>query len=159
MSKWQLIDGLIMDSFVEQSYLVKNRVLLSGITPDMWTESHSAEINKFLSDKNDQLLLVYIDRQRGLVLCSSLPTFAVEQIAYFVRGMATRVSSENFLRVIQFGTMQGTYVNSLLRGMHDLSAPTFFENRVWPDSILNEGFTCVMLVWARFPIAVSGHPL
>lgn len=102
----------------------------------MWTDSHSTEINQFLTDKNKQILLVYVDEQRGLTLCSSFPTFTVEQMAYFARGENTVINRKNFLRVVQFGTVRGNYVNSLLRSMHDLYAPTFFENHVWPDSIL-----------------------
>jgi hypothetical protein len=110
----------------------------------MWTDTHCAEINSFLSNQNEQLLLVYIDKQRGLTLCNTLPTYPVEQLTYFLRGEPTRVTKDNFLKVIQFGTVQGTYVSSLLRSMHDLYAPTFFENQAWPDSIHRIYVVCVL---------------
>lgn len=116
---------------------MKRRVVLGGLTGDMWTDQHTAAINRFLSDAYQQLLLMYIDEQSGLTLCSNLPTFAVEEVAYFARQQNVVVDKENFLRAVQFGTVQGNYVNGLLRIMHDLYAPTFFENRVWPNSILN----------------------
>lgn len=120
-----------------QAHLVKSRVVLSGLTPVMWTERHSATINRFINDTLQQILLLYIDKQSGLTLCTSLPTFPVEEVAYFAREENADINEENFVRVVQFGTVQGNYVNGLLRAMHDLYAPTFFENKIWPDSILH----------------------
>lgn len=67
-----------------------------------------------------------------------MPTFRVEEIAYFVRVEDADICKENFVQVVQFGTVRGSYVNGLLRTMHELYSPTFFENEVWPDSILRK---------------------
>ena len=111
-------------------------MVLSGLTPDMWRDEHTDTINKFLIDPSQQLLLVYIDEQNGLTLCSTVPTFAVKEMAYFAREENASLTTETFIRLVQFGTVKGNYVDALLRRMHDLYAPTFFENRSWPDSIL-----------------------
>ena len=102
----------------------------------MWKDHHVSTVNKFISSPNQQILLVYMDQQNGLTLCSSIPPFPVEEIAFFARDENAEITEENFIRVVQFGTVQGNYVNGLLRTMHDLYAPTFFENQTWPDSIL-----------------------
>ncbi len=114
---------------------MKKRVVLSGLTDDMWTDRHTSTVNKFISNTNQQILLIYIE-QNALILCTSIPTFAVEEIAFFARDENAEITEENFVQVVQFGTVQGNYVNGLLRTMHDLYAPTFFENQTWPDSIL-----------------------
>ena len=102
----------------------------------MWTDTHTAQINHFITDVFQQALLIYIDKETGLTICSSMPPFPVEELAYFAREENARITRENFIRVVQFGTVRGSYVDGLLRAMHDLYAPTFFENKSWPDSIL-----------------------
>lgn len=102
----------------------------------MWKDEHAAMINNFITDSLQQILLLYVDRECGLTLCTSLPPFPVEELAYFAREENARIDKENFIRVVQFGTVRGNYVDGLLRSMHDLYAPTFFENETWPDSIL-----------------------
>ena len=79
-----------------------------------------------------------MDKQNGLTLCAHIPSFRVEEIAYFVRVDDTDICKENFVQVVQFGTVHGSYVNGLLRTMHTLYSPTFFENKEWPDSILSK---------------------
>ena len=117
--------------------LVKNRTILNGLTADMWTEEHDSLITKFITDPTEQLLLIYIDEQNGLTVCSVLPPYNVEEVMFFARDENAQVTPTNFPRVVQFGTIHGSYVDSLLRTMHNLYAPTFFENTSWPDSILH----------------------
>ena len=102
----------------------------------MWTEDHDATINSFIKNTLQQVLLIYVDQENGLTLCTSMPTFPVEEIAYFAREEKAHIDPENFIQMVQFGTVRGNYVDGLLRSMHDLYAPTFFGNQTWPDSIL-----------------------
>jgi dynein heavy chain len=46
------------------------------------------------------------------------------------------VTAENFHEVLQYGTVKGQHIESLLRLMMGIYAPAFFENTTWPDSIL-----------------------
>lgn len=112
------------------------RVILSGLTSEMWTSEHRIAMETFVVDTLKQILLIYIDEQNGLTTCFSSPTFEVKELAYFAREENAKISTNNFIDVVQFGTVHGSYVDGLLRGMHDLYAPTFFENQSWPDSIL-----------------------
>ena len=115
--------------------LVKDCTVLGDLTPEMWTIDHANQISTFLTNPSYQLLLVYIDQQSGLSLCNAVPSSPVSQFAYFIRhGRAVTV--DNFHKVFQFGTVQGSHVDTLLRIMHGLYAPAFFSNSTWPDSIL-----------------------
>lgn len=128
------IDTLL--SMIIQVHSMQSRILLSGVTSDMWTAKHHAAMNSFLMDTSRQIILIYVDEQNGLTTRSTSPTFEVKEIAYFARKDYGNISMENFVNVVQFGTVHGNYVDGLLRTMHDLYAPTFFENQCWPDSIL-----------------------
>ena len=120
-----------------QVLLVKQCTVLGGITEDKWTEEHSQEITKFLQDASRPVLLLYTDQQATeLCISSGIPPTQIEQASYFVRVESVRVTGSNFHRVLQMGTVHGGYVDTLLRVMHGLYAPNFFENTSWPDSIL-----------------------
>ena len=119
-----------------QPTLVKTRTVLTNLTSDMWTPEHDNKINNFITDKEKQLLMIFIDEQNRLTICDSLPTFEVQELMYFAREVNAVVTPENFSSVVQFGMVRGSHVDTLLRAMHSLYAPTFFEHTAWPDSIL-----------------------
>ena len=102
----------------------------------MWTPEHDDKINEFIRETEKQLLMIFIDEQNGLTVCDSLPTFEVQELMYFAREEHAVVTPENFSSVVQFGMVCGNHVDTLLRAMHSLYAPTFFEHTAWPDSIL-----------------------
>ena len=122
--------------FFAQSMLLKSRIVLEGLSDDMWNEENDSKLSTFVSDSKQQVLVVYIDEQCGLTVCSSLPPHNVQQLAYFVRAEGAVVTSDNFPDVVQFGSIHGSHVDGLLRALHGLYAPTFFEDTTWPDSIL-----------------------
>lgn len=41
-------------------------------------------------------------------------------------------------QVVQYGSVKGMHIESLLRLMMGIYAPIFFENTTWPDSIKND---------------------
>ena len=116
--------------------LLKSRIVLDGISDDMWKPEHNSKLSKFVTDTLEQLVIIYIDEQYGLTVCSSLPPHSVQQLAYFVREENATVTVDNFHEVVQFGSIHGSHVDGLLRTLHGLYAPTFFEDTIWPDSIL-----------------------
>lgn len=119
-----------------QASLIKSRLVLDGLTEDLWTAEHNALLTNFITDVQEQLLVVYVDEQYGLTVCKSIPPHGVKQLAYFVREENAHVTADNFHQVVQFGTIHGSHVDGLLRSLHGLYAPTFFEDTTWPDSIL-----------------------
>ena len=117
---------------------MKSRIVLDGLSDDMWKPEHNSKLSKFVSDTMEQLVVVYVDDQRGLTVCSYLPPHTVQQLAYFVREESAIVTADNFHKVVQFGSIPGGHVDGLLRTLHGLYAPTFFEDTTWPDSILKQ---------------------
>ena len=117
---------------------MKSRIVLDGLSDDMWKPEHNSKLSKFVSDTMEQLVVVYVDDQRGLTVCSYLPPHTVQQLAYFVREESAIVTADNFHKVVQFGSIHGGHVDGLLRTLHGLYAPTFFEDTTWPDSILKQ---------------------
>ena len=116
--------------------IVKENVRLCNLTDKMWTAVHQRQIMEYLVDTSVQLMLVYIDTRNGLTLAKTVPAYQLEEVAYFIKPLNTEISEANFYSVFQMGTVKGNFVDSLLRAMHDLYAPTFFESSSWPDSIL-----------------------
>lgn len=120
-----------------QVLLLKQCTVLRGLTKDKWTESHDEEIRLFLQEPSAPVLLLYVDQTtEQLCVLNGVPSLQTEQAAYFVRVQNVPVTGNNFHHALQMGTIHGSYVNALLRVMHGLYAPNFFENTTWPDSIL-----------------------
>lgn len=102
----------------------------------MWKPEHNSKLSEFVSNTREQLVVIYIDEQYGLTISSYLPPHTVQQLAYFMREENAIVRADNFHEVVQFGSIHGSHVDGLLRTLHGLYAPTFFEDTTWPDSIL-----------------------
>ena len=99
-------------------------------------EDHYRVIRGFLSDPNVPLLLLYIDpTTEELCLTNAIPPAEIEQASYFVRANNVSVSGRNFHQVLRMGMVHGNYIPALMRVMQAIYAPSFFENRVWPDSM------------------------
>ena len=133
---WQNGWGPLRACVSPQVPVVKENVRLCSLSDKMWTATHHRQIMEFLVDTSVQLMLVYIDSRNGLTLAKAVPAFQLEEVAYFIKPLNVDISETNFYSVLQMGTLKGNFVDSLLRAMHDLYAPTFFESSAWPDSIL-----------------------
>ena len=57
--------------------ILKPRVCLSGLTADMWQESHYSAIYRFFCDENCRVLIAYIDKNMGLVVDNVVPSTQV----------------------------------------------------------------------------------
>jgi len=127
--------------------MVKKRIVLSKLTPDMWKREHNAAIDAFLGpvDSYPCLLTAYIDAVSGLVLAGSVPYGSVGEMVYFVRRRLITTMSfehaieepsvtvESFFSEIQHGVVSGRHIESLLRIMTGVYVPMFFRNTTWPD--------------------------
>ena len=84
-------------------------------------------------------MVAYHDTHKGFVIDHVIPSYQVDQLTYFIKHeSAKEITPENFLKVIQYGTVKGAHIESLLRVMMGIYAPVFFENTSWPDSIKND---------------------
>ena len=106
----------------------------------MWTDIHDNIMDLYISDPNaPRLLVAYIDSINGLVVDSTIPAVLVDEITFFIkRDSMQEVTAENFLKTVQYGTVTGGHIRSLLRLMTGIYAPIFFGNTSWPDSIKND---------------------
>ena len=118
--------------------LIKEQVVLSGLTADMWDEQHEKAVMAFIEKARLRVLLVFVDPRNGLVVSSKLPAFEIEELSYFVKTEEGVVTAENFSHLVQCGTLKTTYVDSLLRLLKEHFGPTFFTNHTWPDGIRND---------------------
>ena len=124
--------------------MIQDRVMLNSVTPDQWSETHFSVVDQFILEPHT-LLVAYIDGINGLMVDLVIPYGPVKELTYFVKKAGIgEVTPLNFLKVVQYGTVMGGHIESLLRLMTGIYAPIFFENTSWPDSILN---LLVLVVW------------
>ena len=57
--------------------MIMPRTCLTGLTKDMWQESHYSAIYRFFCDENCRILISYLDKTRGLVVENFVPTTQV----------------------------------------------------------------------------------
>ncbi|GCC40862.1 hypothetical protein chiPu_0024846, partial [Chiloscyllium punctatum] len=123
--------------FLLQNYLIKSRVVLENLQPEMWTEEYEHNLDDFIYDTRLRVLTVHMDQFIGLQVHLGTPSHPTDHLIFFIRKENTEIDAENFVHVVQFGTIRGGYLESLLRHMLGIYAPQFLENRMWPDSLKN----------------------
>lgn len=117
--------------------MLKDRIIVSNFKPSMWKEEHDYAIMKFIEDPSLRLMIAFLDQYKGFVIEFALPAYPVGQMCYFVKSDFVRnLTPENIHRSIQYGSINGPHINSLLILVGEIFAPAFFENHTWPDSIL-----------------------
>lgn len=117
--------------------MIKERIVCLGVTTEDWTETHEETLNTFIQDPSIRLMIAFKHARRGFRLEYRAPSFQVDQMSYFMKNSGvTDLKPESFLKSVQYGTLRGAYIESLLRNMLNVYAPVFFENTSWPDSIL-----------------------
>ncbi|ESP04959.1 hypothetical protein LOTGIDRAFT_184938 [Lottia gigantea] len=106
----------------------------------MWTDKHHESILRFIDNPDNMFMVAYNDQFRGFCIENNLPAFNVEQISYFIKSkrIKEKLDHDNFFNVVQYGTVKGMHIESLLRVMMGIYAPIFFDNTSWPDSIKND---------------------
>lgn len=147
-------DATVLDSFknvpavefigplLSVAEMIKSRIFLMDFTPEHWTEQHTEFINKdFVPVGNVDVIFCSMRLNSGLKLESNFPMNVFKDINYFIRtkeGLGEVITSENFFRTVQHGSIIGQGIESLMRIMVTIYAPTFFKNTTWPDSIKND---------------------
>ena len=136
---FKILANLLVKQFTsQQKQIIKERVTLARLDPASWSEVHDEVIQSFVSD-SQRMLIVYVDELNGLTCEHIVPYVQVSEIAYFIKKYESQlITVENFFKTVQFGTVSGGHIQSLLRLMSAIYAPIFFENKTWPDSIKND---------------------
>ena len=102
----------------------------------MFSEEHESCMDCFIQN-SERLLVAYMDPIAGLKVGHSVPSHPVWELVFFIKGEnAGEITEENFLIKVQYGTVTGGHIKSLLSLMTGIYAPIFFGNTSWPDSIL-----------------------
>ena len=133
----------IVNLFFLQASLIKKRVSLSLLKPEMWTDDHFEVIQSFVADTTKRTMICYIDSIAGFTISLTCPVFQVEELQYFIRKEGAQITPDNIGKTLQFGKIRGNYIESLLRMMNNIYGPHFFRNTVWPESIL---LSCICVV-------------
>ena len=119
--------------------VLKSKILLSHLTPEMWTAAHDAALNDFATSDTHAMLLIGVDPFCGLTISYNMPPNPPKEIAYFIRNSGTQeITIENFMSNVQFGTVSNRNLKSLLQLMSSVYVPMCTDNTSWPDSIHNE---------------------
>jgi hypothetical protein len=102
----------------------------------MWTTEHNEVIIKFLRNTNLTVLIAYVDPNTGFHINTQAPAYKMEEMSYLIRQQGVKLTTENIGKKLQFGTIKGNHIESLLRIMTNVYAPLIFGNKSWPVSIL-----------------------
>lgn len=108
---------------------------MSKLKPDMWTAEHDEMIVRFLKNTNLTVLIAYVDPNTGFHINTQPPAFKTDEMSYLIRQQGVMITKDNIARKLQFGTIKGNHIESLLRIMTNVYAPLIFGNRSWPIGI------------------------
>ncbi|XP_073510575.1 dynein axonemal heavy chain 2 isoform X2 [Phyllobates terribilis] len=117
---------------------LKQKIVLSRLTPEMWTAELDGALDRFAADITQETLSVYFDPHSGLHVEPNMPAQNVEQLIYFIRKDRVPLTPENLDETLQFGSVRGSYIVTLLRLMNGIYAPYIFSDNSWPESIRND---------------------
>ncbi|KAI8853504.1 dynein heavy chain, N-terminal region 2-domain-containing protein [Chytridium lagenaria] len=119
----------------------RSLITLEGFQPDLWTPEHDAIASDFFTDTARKKMIVFLtpdEKNARLQVQAALPTQRVKSLMYFIKEPYVDISTiddETFEKKIQYGTVAGNTMDSLLRIMQGLYVPMFSENRKWPESV------------------------
>ncbi|XP_030578556.1 dynein heavy chain 2, axonemal [Archocentrus centrarchus] len=101
-------------------------VVGAGVMEESWTEEDEKALDQFIEDTSITTMVVYMDTTAGLRVEYSMPLMreVVGKLSYFIRMPEAVITLETFNEVIQFGTVKGDPIRSLLHHMTCLHAPT-----------------------------------
>lgn len=112
---------------------LKQALSLTNYAEKMWTEDHKDTAFYFLTNAEMTKLIAYV-RNDVLVLQNGIPADASE-ICYFIKQTRDQITEQNFEDIVQYGTLTGDAMSSLLRLMENVYLPLFATNKNWPESL------------------------
>ncbi|KAA0188249.1 Dynein heavy chain axonemal, partial [Fasciolopsis buskii] len=122
--------------------MIRDRIYLTGYdAKEHWTENHKNVVETEFCSGNRQQLFFYMSRKNELKLSYDVPRQYHDELNYFLYipdPHRTNITPENFDIRVQYGSISGRGIESLLRIMSTIFAPAFFSNTTWPDSIRND---------------------
>ena len=124
---------------------LKSKVHLNVESPLVWLPEHEEVLAAFVGDASTRRLFVWHDAALGgLTLQISAPqpgseaSLASREIQYFLKPEGTALTMESIASAVQYGTVHGSPVGSLLRLMSGVFVPLCLRDQSWPDTIKKE---------------------
>ena len=117
---------------------IKGNVILPGGDKIEWQPEHEETLAEFIASTAHRRLLMWIDPTAGFSLSTSVPqTEDPVDIQYYLKPEVV-LTADNVAKVVQFGTVEGAPVQSLLRLMTSVYVPRCVGDTSWPDTIKKE---------------------
>ena len=111
----------------------KQALSLTHYSEKMWKDGHADTVFEFLTNAEMTKLIAFV-RSDVLVLQNGIPSDASE-IFYFIKQTKAQITEQNFEDILQYGTLTGDVMASLLRLMENVYLPLFATNKNWPESL------------------------
>ena len=81
--------------------MVKDRVQLGGLLPEMWIDEHNPIIDEFITG-DQRLLVAYNDTINGLTFEPAIPVVPVREITYFIKQVMYHCSEYRIDNILRF---------------------------------------------------------
>ncbi|VEL38084.1 unnamed protein product [Protopolystoma xenopodis] len=122
--------------------LIKQRIFLTSYNPDdHWTDQHTRQVEEEFVHGDTDMLIISLSARYGLQIDTKFALHRNSEFTYFVRQRPAQgkiLTPEIFDAYVQFGTVCGQPVESLMRVMSAVYAPIFSSVDTWPDSVRND---------------------
>ena len=110
---------------------------------EMWTDIQRIVVTDFVQATHPARMLVWVQPNVGLqVVMDEIPSEITKQeVMYFVRHEASNGSElqpSTVNKMVQYGTIHGITMDTLLRLMNGLYVPGIQEAKSWPQSVKKE---------------------
>ena len=121
---------------------VKAKVHLQAETLE-WLPEHEETIAEFVVSTATRRLFAYMDPvTKSLAVSIAAPQIENDspdtEVQYFLKPEKTVLTMESIAKAVQFGTVHGSPVGSLLRLMSGVFVPLCLKDQSWPDTIKKE---------------------
>ena len=111
-------------------------ITLSGYSVDLWTPNHNEILTEFLVQKTRRKLILFIQND-NLCLQPTFPESNISELMYFILNNEI-YNLQDFKHKLQYGTIEGTLLESFLRIMQGVYVPSLLENSEWPEAVRKE---------------------
>ncbi|RHY32696.1 hypothetical protein DYB32_002341, partial [Aphanomyces invadans] len=136
----RFVCAMSASSFDETEELVnwiRDRIRLPGFTQAKWTASDSACVKEFADSLNIPALFISTNASQALRVAITAPRDATT-IMYFVKNGQVSVKPTTAVATLQFGTIHGEGISSLLQLMNTFYMQRLQQEKSWPESIQKE---------------------
>ena len=114
----------------------RDRISLPEFDVKLWNEEHSSTIEDFASMTTAASLFMHV--KEDMLFVSSLVPKKAEQIIYFVKNAGSSLSPTNIDVSVQYGTINGDSIESLLHLMNGIYVKRLRNIKSWPESVQKE---------------------